>query len=462
MKVENGTENTKNGQKSTNFFGALKMLLPRRNTVLGERKPWYKISVLRRIIYFILSLALAVFLWGFVLMTQNPDRQKTFTGIKPYFESGSEADLLARNLTVSGDLSEILKDVSVTVSAPLTDISKMDKNSISATISLNDVSKAGWYTLEIRASSAVGTVKRIEPSTISVYIDDIVSRTVPVSYDFRGELPEGYWHDTPVLVSTSTTVEGAKDDVLNVSNAVCHIDLTNLTESVASSYPLSVLDSEGNELDKSVFKKNIPSVTVRMTVLPYKTFDIVEPEIIDEDMPDYLEIAGYSMTEGSIQIAAAADELNAISEIAADQVRLTNITEPGTYFFPLTLNGLPSEYYVLGNTGANSIQLKVDIVDKEGSQMFYDVPIEFIGQNEKYTYNFQHKTINVTVSGPLRLIQGLLKSQIVIEVNVGNKGPGDYDIEIEFSFSDSELYGKLNIMLPLRTVHVIVAEPSEE
>ena len=64
-------------------------------------------------------------LWGYVLMTRNPLRTKTFQNVSISFESGSEADLMMRKLTVYGDVAKILEPVSVTVSAPLTDISKM-------------------------------------------------------------------------------------------------------------------------------------------------------------------------------------------------------------------------------------------------------------------------------------------------------------------------------------------------
>ena len=221
--MENETVNAKRG--TGNFFGRIRSVLGQDRTALGERKPWYKIPIARRIIYFVLSLLLAVFLWGFVLMSQNPDREKTFNDVKLYFESGAEADLIARKLAVYGDLNEILESVSVTVSAPLTEVSKIDKSNITATVSLSNVHEAGTYTLEIRASSTVGTVKSVEPSTVELEIDDLVSLQVPVSYQFTGELPEGYWHDTPSLLSTTTTVEGAKTDIIRVTNAVCDIDL---------------------------------------------------------------------------------------------------------------------------------------------------------------------------------------------------------------------------------------------
>ena len=48
-----------------------------------ERTRWYKHPLFRKILFAFFSLLLAMLLWGYVLMNQNPDREKTITGITP-------------------------------------------------------------------------------------------------------------------------------------------------------------------------------------------------------------------------------------------------------------------------------------------------------------------------------------------------------------------------------------------
>ena len=211
----------------------------------GEKLPWYKREWFRTVLYIVLSLLIAMLLWGYVLMSQNPARIKTYTGVTPTFEAGGEADLIAKKLIVYGDIEEILKDVTVTVSAPLRNISKVTAKDIAATVSLADVRAAGTYDLEVKAVCSGGTVVSVEPSTVSVVIDDLASRSVPVTYAFSGELPEGYWHGEPTLLDATTTLEGARGVLANVSKAVCYIDLENVTESVNRSIQLTLLDNDG-------------------------------------------------------------------------------------------------------------------------------------------------------------------------------------------------------------------------
>lgn len=455
--MENGTENERRG--ANNIFGRIRSILPGDRTALGERKPWYKIPLWRRIVYFTLSLLLAVFLWGFVLMSQNPDREKTFTDIQIHFESGAEADLIARKLAVYGNLNEILESVSVTVSAPLTDVSKMDSSNISATVSLSSIHEAGTYELEIKATSTVGTVKSVEPSTVEVEIDDLVSLTVPVSYQFTGELPEGYWHDTPSLLSTTATVEGAKNDIINVSNAVCSIDLTGLTKSVNSAYPLTLLDSNGNEVSKDVFKNMIPAVTVRMTVLPHKQVPILQPEIVDDELStDIFEITEQYLTVEYLDIAAEQEVLDSLTELECEEVRITNVYDPVTKTFIVKFTNMPDGCTVLGGVDVSTIQFRVVITERIVEQIFVGLPITVFGEAEGYDYSFDFANADVRVTGPARLIQGLVSSDITVILNVRGKTAGEYDIELEYTITDFDLFANLQIEFMRLIVHVTVTE----
>ena len=432
---------------------------PGAQTEKDERTPWYKLSLTKRIIYGVLSLILAMLLWGYVLMTRNPPRTKTFQNVSLSFESGTEADLILRKLMVYGKVADVLKPVSVTVSAPLTDISKIREKDITATVSLNDVPAAGTYSLEIKATSSIGTVVDITPSTVEIEVDDIVSRLVSISYDYVGELPEGYWHDTPVLSDVTATIEGARSNIERVDKAICYIDLNGLTESMNSLKLLTILDNEGNEMERSDFKSVIPSVSVQMAVFPHKHvtigFDVAD---IDQ-LPDIFEVQSITLNYESLDIAAPADVLAQISEITSDPVYLSTVTQPESKTIPLTLHGIPDSSRVIGGD-PNNVQLTVVIADKQISQLFSDVPIKFVGESSYYDYTYEFENVNVRLTGPARLIREMLSSDFLIAVNVEGRGVGDYDLLLESSIADTERFADIGIEILKSTVHVAVRSAS--
>lgn len=426
----------------------------------GEKLPWYKREWFRTVLYIVLSLLIAMLLWGYVLMSQNPARIKTYTGVTPTFEAGGEADLIAKKLIVYGDIEEILKDVTVTVSAPLRNISKVTAKDIAATVSLADVRAAGTYDLEVKAVCSGGTVVSVEPSTVSVVIDDLASRSVPVTYAFSGELPEGYWHGEPTLLDATTTLEGARGVLANVSKAVCYIDLENVTESVNRSIQLTLLDNDGNEVDLAGLKTIIPAVDVKMTVLPHRHVT-VEYEIADRDSLSALfEITGEKLTYPSLDIAAEPDVLASITSIDSDPVIIGGITDTGSYSFTLTLKGIPEGAVILGGVNANDIQLQLIVSERYSEQVFERVPISFVGETSDYVYGHSMENVDVTVRGPVKLLQSFLSSDLTVIVNVEGRGPGAYDLDLEYTLSDVDKYGELEITLAATKVHVVVKPPN--
>ena len=442
----------------SNFLGTL-FSGGKNNSENGQETGQKKTKLIfKRILYGVLSLLFATFLWGYVLMNQNPDREKTFTDITPSFESGAEADLVARKLTPYGDITQILKHVSVTVSAPLTEISKIRANNITATVSLNDVHAAGTYSLEVKATSTVGTVVSIEPDHIEITVDDVVSRSVPVKYQFIGELPEAYWHDEPVLSAANTVLEGARTDIENVSCAVCYIELTGVTSSVNRSIPLAVLDNNDNRLDGSMFKNIIPAVNVSMTVLPHKHVSIFY-DITDRDqLADIYEIQSETLSVTSLDIAAEPDVLAQIDYISAAPVSIGGIDDIGEYKFTLALLNIPAGARIIDGVDRNNIQLTINVVDRFIYQTIEDMPIIFLNESPEYTYKYEFETVDVTIYGPAKHIVGFVSSDIVVSVNLMHRGLGEYVLPIEYKPIDVDSFGGIEVTFSHDTMHVSIGK----
>ena len=159
----------------------------------------------------VLSLVFAMLLWGYVLMTQNPERVKTIPNVRVSIEG--EADLTTRRLTIRGDRAALLDDVSVRVRTQLTSYADLSADDITASISLSNISTAGTHPVTINAHSSTGQVVSVTPSQIEVEIDTLVSRAVPVEVRQEGKLPDGYWAGDVQLSSSVIMLEGAATDL---------------------------------------------------------------------------------------------------------------------------------------------------------------------------------------------------------------------------------------------------------
>ena len=181
-----------------------------------EKTPWYKKPFIRKIGYALIALFIALTLWGYVLMSENPVRIKRVNNVSLSFESGSEADLKSRGLIISGDIGSILPEIAVNVRTTLNDLPRFNASMddiVTATISLNDIREPGTYVRKIVATSSIGTVESVEPSTVTITVEDLVSRMIPVKCSFTNSLPDGYWRDEPELATSSITISGAESAI---------------------------------------------------------------------------------------------------------------------------------------------------------------------------------------------------------------------------------------------------------
>ena len=213
----------------------------------------------------IISLAFAVLLWGYVMMETDPERTKIISDVTVSFDG--EDELQSKNLTVQGNRSQLLPDVTVEVKAKITDYKNLDASSINATVSLRSISKPGTYQLRIYATAQNGNVVSVSPREVIIEVDDLAAKTVPINVDFVGTLPDSYWRGTPTLSSESLIVRGAAEDVAKVVKAKCPIMLTDRTTSYNESVSLILLDENGDTVDSGLFIDVLPSVVVKMDVL---------------------------------------------------------------------------------------------------------------------------------------------------------------------------------------------------
>ena len=203
----------------------------------------------------IVALLFAVMLWGYVLADLNPYRVKTLQEISVSFDG--EAELMAKGLCVRGDREEMLQKVSASVRTQIRNYSALSSNAVTATINLRNISEAAEYELPISAniSSALGIIQQVSPSTVKVEIDSLVSKTVPVSCEFNGQVKEGYWADMDNLSSTARLdIQGPKTDISRISRAECQIDLTGRTSTIFGTFDLVLYDAENQEIDPSIVR----------------------------------------------------------------------------------------------------------------------------------------------------------------------------------------------------------------
>src|SRR5918999_4681804 len=119
----------------------------------------------------LLSLALAVFLWGFVTLSRDPETTRTFNNV-PVASANLAGDLV---------LVSELPTTSVRVTGPRSAVNQLVASDITASIDFGDIIQTGSYTMRITVDEPEEIWStEANPENVNVVIERQQAKAVPV------------------------------------------------------------------------------------------------------------------------------------------------------------------------------------------------------------------------------------------------------------------------------------------
>ena len=399
----------------------------------------------------IVALVFAILLWAYVLVALNPVRSKSIDDVPITLEGYT--DLLSRNLIlVNSDLG--MADVEV--NATITNHSDLDASRITCRASLGTISAAGTYRLplSVTVQSNLGTVASVDPRTVTVEVDNLIVKTVPVKLELTGTLPEGYEVVAESMVST-ITVEGAARYIEPTVRAVATVDLTGRTENVEESVNVVFYDKNDNEVTVVTRSQNNPNVTVRATISAYKLVNI-RPEVTLEDDVYYESIN--QVSPASVVLYGTSEALAAIDTVSTQALVLP--AERGVVTRDLTLV-LP-EGVSLKRGQSSSVTLNAVVTEKTG-EIALEAPLTYANLGKDLVIADGAPTIAyLTVSGPLKQVEQVTPESLTVKVDLAGYGPGDWELIPVAQGLDANRFPDVTVALQEQRVQVTLLSPVTE
>lgn len=418
---------------------------------------WIKTNLVKNFWVKLSALIFALILWGYVLADSDPYRVKTITEVPLSFDG--EAELFAQGLCVRGSRSEILSNVDVAVRTRITNYAVLGSNAVTATISLKNISRAQEYRLPIHATvtSALGVVQQVYPANITVEIDSLVTKTIPVSCIFTGEIPEGYWADTEALSSTTRLeIQGARTDVARISRAECVIDLSERTKSVIGTFDVVLFDSDNNEVDNEVLIGSLPACTVYLPIYPMRTVPVDTSNSIlgiDKLAANY-ELASVVTTPQTVRIVGEQAVIDAVESVSVEPFSVSGMNEGSTFKADLAV---PTNVRILDG---NQVDVSLDIRETSSEAEFVQIPVKLIGLEKGLFAEVIPETVDVTVSGRTSVVTLIKRSDVHAEIDLTDLMVGMYNLPINVFVRDEESTIELTIELNEKSALVTIDDGS--
>ena len=288
----------------------------------------------------IICLLVACGLWVYVMTDQNP-----------IMERNVEVRLQQMNLPNHMMAFNVPDKVVVKVRGTRTKVSDNLENKIVATLNMKTATE-GQQTIPVKVSFANGDVVQVIPSEVSVYVDTVSEKKVPVITRIVGAVSNDMTIGHSVITPAQVTLRGATHRIDKVNKVVAPIDVTDHQGDFQTESELVAVSEDGYDIPnmkiipervmvqatmvsqmlsvdipvKLVMSGELPKgiIVTKSEVLPDKVRITAPPSMLKELKAINTKPVDVSKLEGSMVVAAELDlPEKVIPELRTVQIRLS-------------------------------------------------------------------------------------------------------------------------------------------
>ena len=369
-----------------------------------------------KLLYIGLSLLIAVIFWFFVDSEQGHNTTQTYYNIPVEF-IGETDTLPSRGLmlTTGADAT-----VDLELRGPRTVISDLSREDITLQVDLTSITATGTFSMtydlllpdEIPRSSV--TTERASRSTITVTIEELFDKTVPVKVSVAGEVADGYIYMAERMIAepSELTLSGREEDVDQVVSAQVMLDLSGATSSVNQEFDYILLDGQGNEVSGENITVSSRRIEISAPVYLVKTLELTvdfteSPGSALEDLHDwYLGVT-------SIEVAGEAANLEGVDDILLATVDLSTL---------LSDTEMPLEITIpagcVNISGITSTTLTILFKDTLETRAFTVSNISAIGLSQTQNFSRMTNSVEVLLRGDAQELEQVTADDIRIVVDL--------------------------------------------
>ncbi len=219
----------------------------------------------------IIALVISVFVWIYVVVLLDPLIDIRISDIPVIYTN-------TVNLTNDGYvlMNEKPSAISIRIRGSRTMLAKFDKQDITAYIDLNGYNQAGTFSLPVSVRLPYEELSVVEkkPYSLSVKIDRIITRTLPVSVRTTGTPKEDYAMHESVLSLNTVELKGAEEIISSIDRAEVTVDISGMSSDVIASVPVTFYNTNEDIVTSKYLTSTPEKLDVRCVILKKKTVPV--------------------------------------------------------------------------------------------------------------------------------------------------------------------------------------------
>jgi YbbR domain-containing protein len=368
----------------------------------------------------ILSFILALVVWISAVTASDPNVELTRT--VPIEVVGQEPDTLM--------VGSIPTQARVTMRAPNSVWDRMAsvENAVRTWIDLTGLG-AGTHVVpvQIHISEVFKPMRLISlnPETVTVTLEELVSVDFVVQVQVTGELAVGYQAGVAARKPSVVTVTGPESLVAQVVAVVTTLDISDADETISVNLPLQAVDAQGEIVAGVTITPDTIEVTQPITLLGGYRNMVVKVVTIGRVAVGY-KMTNVSVSPPNVVVFSTDPQVvnNLPSYIETEPLDITGADDDIEALLSLVL---PEGVSIVGD---DKVLVQVNIAAIDGS-ITISLPVTIIGLLPTYSAEVSPDTVDVILSGPIPELDAITPTDIRAVVDVNGLEIGTYQLEVD-------------------------------
>ena len=397
-----------------------------------------------------IAILIAFGLWMYVITEVSPNSEWTYYDVPVKLEG--ETVLKERQLIITG-----ISDTSVdlTLSGNRSDLNQLNSANITLKADMTKIYDPGTHKIGYDtsypgnvASNAFNRVNQY-PDSITVTVERLETKEIPVNIIYQGKAPEGYVvRRADVLLDYEyIKVTGPASVVAQISQAVVNIDLTDKAESISQNFRYTLCNPEGAGVDSELITVNVEEIPVDLVIHRRKEVALtvtVNPGggAKEEDVDVVLDVESIQISGSDIALEQVGDSLNLGTINLADYENNTELTF-----------AIPTFEGVTNDSGETEVKVSLTfhgLLTRE----FTVEEFEITGVPEGFEAQVITEKLVIKVRGPSAIVGTLTAEDLIVTVDFTGEEAGDATIRVRVTFPDKfeglGVLGKPSVTTSLR------------
>jgi YbbR domain-containing protein len=377
--------------------------------------------IIRSLPTFFTAVIFATAVWVFAVTQADPTETRNYPRPLTMEIIGLDPNLMVIN--------EISQQVNLAIRAPASIHAQLenDINLIDVILDLSGL-ESGVHTLtpQVNLGLSPAEVVRINPPSVFIKLDAVVTELFPIDLQVTGSPTIGYEAQAPQLSDENVLISGPRSLIDNIDRVIAEINITDGSEDIQRVIDLIPLDAENMPINGITLSPAAVQVTIPIT--QRGGFRSVVVKIVTSGQIAF----GYRLTN----IFAMPPTVTIFS---ADPNLVDTI--PGfVETTPINLNGASEDIEIrvalnlpagINVVGSQNVTVQIGIDPIQSSISFTNVPIQIEGLGEGLQAEISPVNVDIFLSGPLPILDELNLDNIFVIIDLTDRSPGTYQLAPE-------------------------------